>query len=118
MHGTQGALANRRAARRGPSERRHRDPTTPTRDPGRVRRKHWHELRHRLEQRRHARTLRSRFRRTPQTYLAELEQAACQPTSLRYGWEPRRKRLVDAAPHDHWRTTTFITNPTINMEQS
>ena len=26
----------------------------------------------------------------------------------RYGWAPRSERLVDAAPHGHWRTTTFI----------
>jgi transposase len=25
-----------------------------------------------------------------------------------YGWGPRRERLVDARPHGHWRTTTFI----------
>jgi transposase len=26
----------------------------------------------------------------------------------RYGWSPRGERLVDAAPHGHWRTTTFV----------
>ena len=26
----------------------------------------------------------------------------------RYGWGPRSKRLVDAAPHGHWKTTTFV----------
>jgi transposase len=26
----------------------------------------------------------------------------------RYGWGPKGERLVDAAPHGHWRTTTFI----------
>ena len=26
----------------------------------------------------------------------------------RYGWSPRGQRLVDAAPHGHWRTTTFV----------
>ncbi len=26
----------------------------------------------------------------------------------RYGWGPRSGRLVDAAPHGHWRTTTFV----------
>lgn len=26
----------------------------------------------------------------------------------RYGWGPRSERLVDAAPHGHWRTTTFL----------
>jgi transposase len=25
-----------------------------------------------------------------------------------YGWGPRGERLVDAAPHGHWRTTTFV----------
>ena len=50
------------------------------RDLGRVSHERWHELRRRLEQRRHARTLRTRFRRDPQAYLAELEQAARQLT--------------------------------------
>ena len=26
----------------------------------------------------------------------------------RYGWAPRSERLVAAAPHGHWRTTTFV----------
>jgi transposase len=26
----------------------------------------------------------------------------------RYGWCARGERLVDAAPHGHWRTTTFV----------
>jgi transposase len=26
----------------------------------------------------------------------------------RYGWSPQGERLVDAAPHGHWRTTTFV----------
>lgn len=25
-----------------------------------------------------------------------------------YGWAPRGERLVDAAPHGHWHTTTFV----------
>src|SRR5690348_1051906 len=25
-----------------------------------------------------------------------------------YGWRPRGERLVDAAPHGHWHTTTFV----------
>ena len=37
------------------------------------------DLRGRLEPRRQARTLRTRFRRDPKAYLAELEQKACQP---------------------------------------
>lgn len=57
---------------------RHRPPAA--RELGRVSRERWSELRRRLEQRRHARTLRTRFRRNPDTYLAELEQIACQLT--------------------------------------
>jgi len=26
----------------------------------------------------------------------------------RYGWSPRGERLIDAAPHGHWQTTTFV----------
>ena len=26
----------------------------------------------------------------------------------RYGWGPRDKRLIDKAPHGHWKTTTFL----------
>ena len=26
----------------------------------------------------------------------------------RYGWGPRGERLVDAVPHGHWKTTTFV----------
>jgi hypothetical protein len=55
-------------------------PPTP-RDLGRVSRDRWRALRERLDQRRHARTLRTRFRRDPTAYLAALEQQACQPTS-------------------------------------
>lgn len=40
----------------------------------------WKDMRQRLGQRRHARTLRTRFRRDPDAYLATLEQQACQPT--------------------------------------
>ena len=49
------------------------------RELGRVSRERWSELRQRLEQRRSARTLRTRFRRNPEAYLAQLEQVACQP---------------------------------------
>ena len=48
------------------------------RDLGRVSRDRWRGLRERLHQRRHARTLRTRFRRDPGAYLAALEQQACQ----------------------------------------
>ena len=26
----------------------------------------------------------------------------------RYGWAPRGQRVVDAVPHGHWKTTTFV----------
>ena len=48
-------------------------------DLGRVSRERWRALRSRLEPRRKARTLRTRFRRDPDAYLAALEQQACQP---------------------------------------
>ncbi len=54
-------------------------PPTPS-ELGRVNAEQWRELRQRLEHRRHARTLRTRFRRNPDKYLAELEQKACQST--------------------------------------
>jgi len=50
------------------------------RELGRANRQAWNKLRQRLDQRRYARTLRSRFRRNPDAYLAELEQRICQPT--------------------------------------
>ena len=49
------------------------------RDLGRVSRERWGGLRQRLDQRRQARTLRTRFRRDPEAYLAALERQACQP---------------------------------------
>ncbi len=48
-------------------------------DLGRVSRDGWRELRQRLERRRQARTLRTRFRRDSDAYLATLERQACQP---------------------------------------
>jgi hypothetical protein len=48
-------------------------------DLGRVSRERWRALRSRLEPKRKARTLRTRFRRNPDAYLAALEQQACQP---------------------------------------
>jgi hypothetical protein len=48
------------------------------RELGRVSRKRWADLRRRLESRRQGRTLRTRFRRNPKAYLAELERKACQ----------------------------------------
>jgi hypothetical protein len=47
-------------------------------DLGRADRGQWQQLRHRLDERRHTRTLRTRFRRNPDAYLAELEEMACQ----------------------------------------
>ena len=47
---------------------------------GRVSTAQWRDLRRRLDQRRHARTLRTRFRRNPDAYLAQLELIACQST--------------------------------------
>jgi len=49
------------------------------RDLGRVSRERWRDLRRRLDRRRRARTLRTRFRRDPAAYLAALEQKARQP---------------------------------------
>jgi hypothetical protein len=49
------------------------------RELGRVSQERWRDLRQRLDQRRHARTLRTRFRRNPAVYLATLEHQACQP---------------------------------------
>lgn len=50
------------------------------RDLARVDRTRWRHLRQTLDQRRHSRTLQSRFRRDPDTYLAALEQQARQLT--------------------------------------
>jgi hypothetical protein len=47
-------------------------------DLGGVDREQWNQLRQRLDQRRQARILRTRFRRNPDAYLAELEQKARQ----------------------------------------
>ena len=49
------------------------------RDLGRASHERWSDLRQRLDQRRQARTLRTRFRRDPEAYLADLERQACQP---------------------------------------
>ena len=48
------------------------------RELGRVDRRRWRDLRRRLEPRRLARVMRTRFRRDPNAYLAELEAKACQ----------------------------------------
>ncbi len=57
---------------------RQRPPSGP--DLGRADRTRWKDLRQRLDRRRQARTLRTRFRRDPAAYLAELEQKARQLT--------------------------------------
>lgn len=49
-------------------------------DLGSADREQWNELRQRLDRRRQARILRTRFRRDPDAYLAELEQRAYQLT--------------------------------------
>ena len=49
-------------------------------DLGRIDREQWKDLRQRLDRRRQARTLRTRFRRNPDAYPAELEQKASQLT--------------------------------------
>jgi hypothetical protein len=48
------------------------------RELGRANKTQWGELRQRLDQRRYARTLRTRFRRDTHSYLADLEQKARQ----------------------------------------
>jgi len=49
-------------------------------DLGNIDRERWNQLRQRLDHRRQARILRTRFRRDPDAYLAELEQKASQLT--------------------------------------
>lgn len=44
----------------------------------------------------------------PERFVFLDETGAATNMIRRYGWGPRRERLVDAAPHGHWRTTTFI----------
>ena len=36
------------------------------------------------------------------------ETAATTAMTRLYGWGPRGARLIDAVPHGHWRTTTFL----------
>jgi hypothetical protein len=54
-------------------------------DLGCVDREQWKDLRQRLDRRRQARTLRTRFRRDPAAYLAELEQKARQLNRVHFG---------------------------------
>ena len=63
------------------------------RELGQVSRERWTALRQRLDRRRHARTLRTRFRRNPDAYLAALEQQACQPAlPIKFFWPSHRDR--------------------------
>jgi transposase len=44
----------------------------------------------------------------PERFVFLDETGAATNMISRYGWAPRSERLVDATPHGHWRTTTFI----------
>ena len=44
----------------------------------------------------------------PERFVFLDETGAATNMIRRYGWGPRGERLVDATPHGHWRTTTFI----------
>jgi len=44
----------------------------------------------------------------PERFVFLDETGAATNMVRRYGWGPRGERLVDAAPHGYWRTTTFI----------
>jgi transposase len=44
----------------------------------------------------------------PERFVFLDETGAATNMIRRYGWGPRCERLVDAAPHGHWRTTTFV----------
>ena len=44
----------------------------------------------------------------PATFVFLDETGAATNMARRYGWGPRGERLVDATPHGHWRTTTFV----------
>jgi hypothetical protein len=44
----------------------------------------------------------------PKRFVFLDETGAATNMVRRYGWGPRGERLVDAAPHGHWRTMTFI----------
>ncbi len=44
----------------------------------------------------------------PQAFVFLDETGATTNMARRYGWSPRGERLVDAAPHGHWKTTTFL----------
>lgn len=44
----------------------------------------------------------------PASFVFLDETGAATNMIRRYGWGPRGERLVDAAPHGHWKTTTFL----------
>lgn len=44
----------------------------------------------------------------PERFVFIDETGASTNMVRRYGWAPRGERLVDAAPHGHWCTTTFV----------
>jgi len=44
----------------------------------------------------------------PERFVLLDETSANTAMTRLYGWGPRSERLVDAAPHGHWKTTTFV----------
>jgi hypothetical protein len=44
----------------------------------------------------------------PATFVFLDETGASTNMIRRHGWGPRGERLLDAAPHGHWQTTTFV----------
>jgi transposase len=44
----------------------------------------------------------------PTAFVFLDETGASTNMARRYGWGPKSGRLVDAAPHGHWKTTTFL----------
>ena len=44
----------------------------------------------------------------PASFVFLDETGALTNMARRYGWSPKGERLVDAAPHGHWKTTTFL----------
>ena len=44
----------------------------------------------------------------PERFVFIDETGASTNMVRRYGWAPRGERLVQATPHGHWRTTTFV----------
>lgn len=44
----------------------------------------------------------------PERFVFLDETGAATNMIRRYGWAPRGERLIQAAPHGHWCTTTFV----------